>query len=125
MQRHRAVSQPFFLYLPLVDLHLPTLLHPDFAERTGVGDFVDSMVEMDHRAGQIVDEVDRLGITEDIENDLRAVKWRDWKLHSYWEPEVDDVLVFNTCVLGPILRPVRAFRESCRQFPSTPPRRAD
>jgi arylsulfatase A-like enzyme len=252
IQRNHATGKPFFLYLPMVHLHFPTLPHRDFAGRTKAGDFADSMVEMDHRVGQIVDEIDRLGLSEDtlfifcsdngpefrtpyrgtagpwrgtyhtamegslrvpfiarwpgkikpgrisnemvhvtdlfttlskvaqapipadrpidgidqgpflfgeqgksaregflfhIKNDLRAVKWRDWKLHFYWEPEVNegkgklespylfnttrdpkeetDVLVYNTWVLGPILRMVQAFNQSCQSFPNTPPGKPD
>ncbi len=248
MRRHRESGRPFFLYLPLVHLHFPTLPHPDFAGRTGHGDFADAMAEMDHRVGQVIDEVDRLGIAENtlfifcsdngpefrapyrgtagpwrgtyhtamegslrvpfiarwpgrieagrvsndivhvtdlfttlasaagaaaphdrpidgvnqlpfftgaqaksaregfpyfIKSELRAVKWRDWKLHFYWEPEVNegkgklespylfnltrdpkeetDVLVFNTWVMGPMLRLVQAFNDSARRSPHTPP----
>ena len=248
MRRNHAEHKPFFLYLPMVHLHFPTLPHRDFAGRTGQGDFADSMAEMDHRVGQVLDEIDRLQIASEtlfifcsdngpefrtpyrgtagpwrgtyhtamegslrvpfiarwpgriaparvsneifhvtdlfatlaavggaplpadrpidgvdqtpfllggqqrsaregflfhIKNELRAVKWRDWKLHFYWEPEVNegrgklespylfnvtrdpkeetDVLVFNTWVMGPILRMVRAFNESCARWPNTPP----
>ena len=65
MQKSHARQQPFFLYLPLIHLHFPTLPHPDFAGRTGAGDFADAMVEMDHRVGQVVDAIDELGIAED------------------------------------------------------------
>lgn len=252
MQRHHAGQRPFFLYLPLVHLHFPTIPHPDFAGRTGAGDFADAMVEMDHRVGQIVDAVDALGAADNtlfifcsdngpefrtpyrgtagpwrgtyhtamegslrvpcmlrwpgriapgqvsneivhvtdlfatiaavggaalptdrpidgidqsafffgaqsksrregfpfyIKGDLRAVKWRDWKLHFYWEPEVNegkgklespylfnltrdpkeetDVCIHNTWVLGPILKLVREFQLSCLRFPNTPPGQAD
>lgn len=248
MARHHQAGRPFFLYLPLVHLHFPTLPHPDFAGRTRHGDFADSMVEMDHRVGQVRAEVERLGIADNtlfifcsdngpefrapyrgtagpwrgtyhtamegslrapfiacwpgripagsvsneivhvtdlyatlagvagaelpsdrpidgvdqwaflsgqaessaregfpfyIKNELRAIKWRDWKLHFYWEPEVNegkgklespylfntvrdpkeetDVLVFNTWVMGPMLRLVRDMNESFKQFPNTPP----
>jgi arylsulfatase A-like enzyme len=251
MRRQQAAGTPFFLYLPLVHLHFPTLPHPDFAGRTQAGEFADSMVEMDHRVGQVIDEIDRLGLADDtllifcsdngpefrapyrgtagpwrgtyhtamegslrvpfiarwpgrvpagqvsnevvhvtdlfttlaaaagaqvpqdrpidgldqlpflqgerksaregflfyIKNDLRAVKWRDWKLHFYWEPEVNegkgrlespylfnvtrdpkeetDVLVHNTWVLGPVLKMVQQFQQSCQQFPNTPPGQGD
>lgn len=252
MRRQQAAAKPFFLYLPLVHLHFPTLPHRDFAGRTGAGDFADSMVEMDYRVGQVVQEIDRLGLAEDtllifcsdngpeyrvpyrgtagpwsgtyhtamegslrvpcivrwpgrvaagrvsneivhvtdlfstlagvagakvpqdrpidgvdqlpfllgaqeksaregfpfyIKGDLRAVKWRDWKLHFYWEPEVNegkgklespylfnvtrdpkeetDVCIHNTWVLGPILKLVRQFQLSCQQFPNTPPGQVD
>jgi arylsulfatase len=252
IQRNHAAGKPFFLYLPLTHLHFPTLPHRDFAGKSGNGDFADSMMEMDHRVGQVVDEVDRLGLSEQtllifcsdngpefrvpyrgtagpwrgtyhtamegslrvpfiarwpgriqpgrvsneiihvtdvfstlaaaagaqvpsdrpidgidqmpfllgergrsaregflfyIKTELRAVKWRDWKLHFYWEPEVNDgkgklespylfnttrdpkeetdVLVFNTWVLGPMLRMVQAFNTSCMQYPNTPPGEQD
>jgi len=252
MRKHAEAARPFFLYLPLVHLHFPTLPHPDFAGRTGAGDFADSMVEMDHRVGQIVQAVDALNLREDtafifcsdngpeyrkpyrgtagpwsgtyhtamegslrvpfiirwpgrvqpgqvsnemvhvtdlyttlsriggadiprdrpidgidqtdfftgaspkslregflfyIKGDLRAVKWRDWKLHFYWEPEVNegkgklespylfnliqdpkeesDILIFNTWVLGPILKMVQAFNQSCAEHPNTPPGKRD
>jgi arylsulfatase len=252
MQTHHAASRPFFLYLPMVHLHFPTLPHRDFAGRTGAGDFADAMVEMDHRVGQIVDDVDRLGIADNtlfifcsdngpefrapyrgtagpwrgtyhtamegslrvpfiarwpgriaeggvsneivhvtdlfttlaaiagatipadrpidgvdqsdfllgkqaksaregflfhIKGDLRAAKWRDWKLHFYWEPEVNegkgklespylfnltrdpkeetDVLVFNTWVMGPVLRMIQGFNQSSKAHPNTPPGTAD
>lgn len=241
-------DRPFFLYLPLVHLHFPTLPHPDFAGRTGAGDFADAMVELDHRVGQIVAAVDELGIRDDtvfifcsdngpefrrpyrgtagpwrgtyhtamegslrvpfilrwpgkvapnrisneivhvtdlfttlslvggasipddrpidgidqrdfftgasekslregfpfyIKNELRAVKWRNWKLHFYWEPEVNegkgklespllfnliqdpkeetDVLIFNTWVMNPVLKMVRQFNLSCAAHPNTEP----
>lgn len=252
IRKSHAAQKPFFLYLPLVHLHFPTLPHRDFVGRTHAGDFADSMAEMDHRVGQIVDEIARLGIADDtlfifcsdngpefrvpyrgtagpwrgtyhtamegslrvpfiarwpgkidpgrvsneivhvtdifttlvklaggtvpadrpidgldqgpfllgaqeksaregflfyIKHDLRAVKWRDWKLHFFWEPEVNegkgklespylfnltrdpkeetDVLVSNTWVMGPVLRLVQAFNQSCQKFPNTPPGQAD
>ncbi|HZN25089.1 MAG TPA: arylsulfatase [Burkholderiales bacterium] len=64
MRRQTTAGKPFFAYVPLTQLHYPTIPHREFAGRTGVGDFADSMVEMDHRVGQVVDEVSALGIAE-------------------------------------------------------------
>lgn len=63
--KHGAARRPFFLYLPLTQLHFPTLPHRDFAGRTGAGDFADSMVEMDHRVGQVIDAVAAAGLAAD------------------------------------------------------------
>jgi arylsulfatase len=65
MRRQAAAKRPFFAYVPLTQLHFPTLPHRDFAGRTGAGDFADAMVEMDHRVGQMLDEIAALGIAED------------------------------------------------------------
>jgi arylsulfatase len=56
-------GRKFFLYLPLTQLHFPTLPHRDFEGRTGAGDFADSMVEMDHRVGQVLDALDAQGLS--------------------------------------------------------------
>lgn len=64
MRQHAHGGRPFFLYVPLTHLHFPTLPHPDFAGASGVGEFADSMIEMDHRVGQLLDTVDELGIRD-------------------------------------------------------------
>ena len=51
MQRQTKSNKPFFAFVPLTQVHLPTIPHPDFAGKTGNGDFADSVVEMDHRVG--------------------------------------------------------------------------
>ena len=65
MRRQANGDKPFFLYVPLTHLHFPTLAHPDFAGKSGVGEFADSMLEMDFRVGQLIDAVNDLGIRDD------------------------------------------------------------
>lgn len=64
MRRQVKAKQPFFAYVPLTQVHFPTLPHRDFVGKTGVGDFADSMVEMDFRVGQVLDELTTLGIAD-------------------------------------------------------------
>ncbi len=63
--RQARAARPFFAYVPLTQLHYPTLPHPEFAGRTRAGEFADSMVELDHRVGQMVDAIDALGLARD------------------------------------------------------------
>ena len=63
-RQHKA-GKPFFAYVPLTQMHYPTIPHHDFAGRTGAGDFADTMAEMDHRVGELVDTVAQLGIEKD------------------------------------------------------------
>ena len=65
MRRQSKRKKPFFLYVPLTQLHYPTIPHRDFIGKTGWGEFADSMAEMDHRVGQILDEIDALQLRED------------------------------------------------------------
>lgn len=62
MRRQVRDGQPFFAYVPLTQLHYPTIPHREFIGRTGVGDFADSVAEMDFRVGQILDEITALRI---------------------------------------------------------------
>jgi len=59
-----AEGRPFYAYVPLTQVHLPTTPHPDFAGLTGNGDFADSVAETDHRLGQILDALDELGVSD-------------------------------------------------------------
>lgn len=64
IQQRASGTNPSFAYVPITQLHYPTISHPDFAGRTGAGDFADSMVEMDYRVGQIADAIDAAGLRE-------------------------------------------------------------
>jgi arylsulfatase len=65
MQRQTAAKKPFFAYVPITQIHFPTICHPDFKDRTGHGEMADSLAEMDHNIGLILDAVDRLGVAND------------------------------------------------------------
>jgi arylsulfatase len=65
MKQSVAEKKPFYAYVPMTQVHLPTTPHPEFAGKTGNGDFADSMVETDHRLGQILDTIDELDIRDD------------------------------------------------------------
>lgn len=60
----RHADKPFFAYVPLTQLHFPTLPHPDFDGRTGAGEFADSLAEMDARVGEMIDAIDAIGAAE-------------------------------------------------------------
>lgn len=60
-----ADGEPFFLYLPFTQVHHPNLPHPDFDGASGNGAFADCVMEMDHRAGQVIDAIDEAGLGDD------------------------------------------------------------
>jgi arylsulfatase A-like enzyme len=62
MERQVKGRKPFFLFLPLTQVHFPTLPHPDFAGKTGAGDVGDAMAEMDWNVGVVLDALQRLGV---------------------------------------------------------------
>lgn len=246
--RQTAVQQPYFLYVPLTQLHFPTIPHRSFEGTSKKGDFADSLMEMDARVGQIVDAVEasaaadntliifasdngpeyrrpwrgsagmwtgtyhtamegalrvpliarwpgripsggvsneivhvvdlfptlaslagarvpddrpidgvdqspfftgqapksrREGFVYYIKSELRAAKWRDWKMHFVWETEpnagplhLETPYLFNLVqdpkeetdvsstqgwVRGPIRKMIQAFQYSLKQVPPIPP----
>jgi arylsulfatase A-like enzyme len=64
MQRQVEAGRQFFAYVPLTQLHYPTIPHRGFAGKTGAGDFADAMVEMDYRVGEMIDALDALNAAD-------------------------------------------------------------
>mgnify|MGYP000685707324 FL=1 len=62
--RRNANKKPFFLYVPLTQLHFPTLPHREFEGVSKHGDFADSLIEMDARVGQIIDAIKENDLSE-------------------------------------------------------------
>jgi len=62
MRRHASDEKPFFLYVPYTQTHLPVLPHPEFRNKTRNGHFADVLAQVDAYVGQLLDEVDSLGI---------------------------------------------------------------
>jgi arylsulfatase len=85
MKRSVKTGKPFYAYVPFTLVHYPTLAHPDFMGKTGFGEFSDSLAEMDHHVGQIVDAVQELRIEKNTivvftsdNGPEEMLPWRGW-----------------------------------------------
>ncbi|NJM55452.1 MAG: arylsulfatase, partial [Verrucomicrobiae bacterium] len=67
LRQHQADApvRPFFLYLPLVSIHAPQLANARFKGMNQVGIRGEFLAEHDWAVGEILDELDRLGLRED------------------------------------------------------------
>jgi len=65
MQRQSKSGKPFFLYLPYTATHYPARAHPDFAGKTGNGNWADLLHQIDTYNGRLLDTIDELGIRDD------------------------------------------------------------
>ena len=66
ISRSHADGRPFFTYLGFTNVHPPLRSHPEFVQATNSNRVVPSNIaELDHRAGQILDRLDELGIADD------------------------------------------------------------
>ena len=57
-------DNPFFLYFATNDIHVPRVPHPRFTGATTMGARGDAIMEFDWSVGQILETLDRLGLTE-------------------------------------------------------------
>jgi arylsulfatase A-like enzyme len=64
IKRTAHSGKPFFAYVAFSLFHMPTLPNPEFAGRTGNGDWADCLAEMDYRTGQILDAIKEAGVED-------------------------------------------------------------
>ena len=64
IKRNANAGKPFYAYIPFSLVHMPTLPNPEFAGKTGNGDWADCLAEMDYRTGQILDAIKEAGIED-------------------------------------------------------------
>ena len=64
IKSNASAGKPFYAYVALSLVHMPTLPNPAFAGKTGNGDWADCLAEMDHRTGQILDAIKEAGIED-------------------------------------------------------------
>ncbi len=59
----QSQNDPFFLYLPLTAPHTPIAPTDEFKGKSGINDYTDFCIEVDHRVGQVLDALDRKGLS--------------------------------------------------------------
>jgi arylsulfatase A-like enzyme len=62
--RNAATGTPFFTYVCFTQMHPPLLHHPDFTGVSKGGIYSDTLAELDHRTGQVLDAIDEAGIAD-------------------------------------------------------------
>ncbi len=63
MRRQAKSEKPFFLFIPYTQTHMPVTPHPEFKGRTGNGEYADVLVQTDSYVGELLDEIQDLGIS--------------------------------------------------------------
>jgi len=90
MRRSIDASKPFFLYFNYTLMHLPTDPRPEFAGKTGHGDWADCLLQLDTDFGRLLDILDELGVAENtivvFSGDNGPEHAEPWRGHAgYWE----------------------------------------
>ena len=83
IDRAHADDKPFFVWFNTTRMHVWTHLKEESIGVTGLGIFPDGMVEHDGHVGQLLDKLDRLGITDNTlvvyttDNGAEVMSWPD------------------------------------------------
>jgi arylsulfatase len=64
LDRAAREDDPFFLFIPYTQTHLPVEPHPDLKGSTGNGHWADVLAQTDSYVGELLDAVDDLGIRD-------------------------------------------------------------
>jgi arylsulfatase len=64
IKRNVKAQKPFYAYIPLTQVHIPTLPSRKFEGKTGNGDWADVLAQIDYNIGQLLDVVDKLKIAD-------------------------------------------------------------
>jgi arylsulfatase len=65
IKRKARGGEPFFLFIPWTRPHYPNLVTEEFAGKSTIGDYGDSVMELDHNTGRVLDALERAGIEDD------------------------------------------------------------
>jgi arylsulfatase A-like enzyme len=57
VKQHASSGKPFFMDVNWIKMHNPTHAAPDFAGKSHLGDYSDSLMEMDADIGKVMDEI--------------------------------------------------------------------
>ncbi len=83
IDRQAKAEKPFFVWFNSTRMHVFTHLKPDSMGKTGKGVHADGMVEHDGHVGQLLDQLDALGIADDTivlyttDNGAELALWPD------------------------------------------------
>ena len=62
IRRNATGQQPFFLMVGWTRPHYPNVTHPDFVGKSRIGQYGDSVMELDYRTGQVLDAIRQSGL---------------------------------------------------------------
>ena len=65
MRRHASADNPFFVYMPYTQTHMPVEPSKEFAGKSGNGDWGDVLMQIDAYVAELLDTIDDLGIADD------------------------------------------------------------
>ncbi len=124
IRKHGDDPDPFFLFLAWTRPHYPNYTTRAFEGKSRIGVYGDSLMEMDHNTGRVLDAVDQAGLREDTivvfmsdNGPMRTSTWPDSGSAGPFRGELGDPLEGSIRTIGMIRWPGKiAVGESNEMF---------
>jgi arylsulfatase len=114
IERQAKADNPFFLFIAWTRPHYPNLTSPEFEGASRIGDYGDSLMELDHNTGRIVDAITKAGIKDKTivvfmsdNGPMRTNTWPDSGSAGPFRGELGDPLEGSIRTIGMIRWPGR------------------
>ncbi len=124
IRKHGDDPDPFFLFVAWTRPHYPNYTTPAFEGKSRIGVYGDSLMEMDHNTGRVLDALDQAGLREDTivvfmsdNGPMRTSTWPDSGSAGPFRGELGDPLEGSIRTIGMIRWPGKiAVGESNEMF---------
>jgi arylsulfatase len=112
IERHADASGPFFLFIAWTRPHYPNLTSPEFEGASRIGDYGDSLMELDHNTGRVLAAIDKAGLEDETivvfmsdNGPMRTNTWPDSGSAGPFRGELGDPLEGSIRTIGMIRWP--------------------
>ena len=112
IERHADSDSPFFLFVAWTRPHYPNLTSPEFEGASRIGVYGDSLMELDHNTGRVVDAIEKAGLTDETivvfmsdNGPMRTNTWPDSGSAGPFRGELGDPLEGSIRTIGMIRWP--------------------
>jgi arylsulfatase len=126
IQQHAESKTPFFLFVAWTRPHYPNLTSPEFEGASRIGLYGDSLMELDHNTGRVLDAIDEAGLTDATivvfmsdNGPMRTNTWPDAGSAGPFRGELGDPLEGSIRTVGMIRWPGRIAPRASNEMFST------
>ena len=112
IERHADNDSPFFLFVAWTRPHYPNFTSPEFEGASRIGVYGDSLMELDHNTGRVVDAIEKAGLTDETivvfmsdNGPMRTNTWPDSGSAGPFRGELGDPLEGSIRTIGMIRWP--------------------
>ncbi len=112
IKKHAKSDNPFFLFIAWTRPHYPNFTSPEFEGSSRIGLYGDSLMELDHNTGRVLDAIEASGLRDNTlvvfmsdNGPMRTTTWPDSGSAGPWRGELGDPLEGSIRTIGMVRWP--------------------